>query len=96
MNSSTADIEKDLFISNKVDHFGGHDYYKIDDLLDEEHKMARDAVRDWVKKEVSPIIEGYAQAAKCPVHLFKGIQTVFRNIQDLFVLTLISLPPLRN
>jgi glutaryl-CoA dehydrogenase len=76
MNSSTADIEKDLFISNKVDLFGGHDYYKIDDLLDEEHKMARDAVRDWVKKEVSPIIEGYAQAAKCPVHLFKGLANV--------------------
>ena len=32
MNSSTAEIEKDLFISNKVDLFGGHDYYKIDDL----------------------------------------------------------------
>jgi glutaryl-CoA dehydrogenase len=76
MNSSTADIEKDLFISNKADLFGGHDYYKIDDLLDEEHKMARDAVRDWVKKEVSPIIEGYAQAAKCPVHLFKGLANV--------------------
>jgi len=76
MKSSDSSMEKDLFFSNKADLFNGHDYYKVDDLLDEEHKMARDAVRDWVKKEVSPIIEGYAQAAKCPVHLFKGLANI--------------------
>ncbi|MFM7091339.1 MAG: acyl-CoA dehydrogenase family protein, partial [Bacteroidota bacterium] len=76
MKSSDSSMEKDSFFSNKADLFNGHDYYKVDDLLDEEHKMARDAVRDWVKKEVSPIIEGYAQAAKCPVHLFKGLANI--------------------
>jgi glutaryl-CoA dehydrogenase len=76
MESSIVNVEKDLFISNKMDLFGGHDYYRIDELLEDEHKMARDAVRDWVKQEVSPIIEGYAQAATCPVHLFKGLAEV--------------------
>ena len=33
------------------------DYYNMDDLLTEEHKMVRDAARDWVKQNVSPIIE---------------------------------------
>ena len=39
-----------------TDQFQGHDYYNVDDLLTDEHKMVRDAARDWVKKEVSPII----------------------------------------
>ncbi len=55
------------------DKYQGHDYYKIDDLLDQDHLIARDAVRDWVKSEVSPIIEDYADKAKCPMHLFKGL-----------------------
>jgi glutaryl-CoA dehydrogenase len=76
MKSSGIIMEKDSFVSNKTDLYSSHDYYKVDDLLDEEHKMARDAVRDWVKLAVSPIIEGYAQAAKCPVHLFKELAAI--------------------
>ncbi|MCB0819934.1 MAG: acyl-CoA dehydrogenase family protein [Bacteroidetes bacterium] len=55
------------------DRFQGHDYYQIDDLLTEEHKLAREAVREWVKQEVSPIIEDYAQRAEFPKHLIKGL-----------------------
>ncbi|NND15730.1 MAG: acyl-CoA dehydrogenase, partial [Eudoraea sp.] len=44
--------------------------------LTEEHILARDAVRDWVKKEVSPIIEAYAEKAECPEHLFKGLAEI--------------------
>ena len=43
--------------SAKQDRFQGHDYYNIDDLLTDEQKMARDAVREFVRQEVSPIIE---------------------------------------
>jgi glutaryl-CoA dehydrogenase len=57
----------------KQDRFEHHDYYLLDELLGDEHKLARAAVRDWVKQEVSPIIEDYANRAACPVHLFKGL-----------------------
>lgn len=60
----------------KTDQYSHHDYYKIDDLLSEEHLMARDAVQQWVKSEVSPIIEDYANRAACPTHLFKGLAEI--------------------
>lgn len=62
--------------SSKTDRFQGHDYYNIDELLNEDHLLARDAVRDWVKQEVSPIIEGYSDRAECPKHLFKGLAEI--------------------
>jgi len=43
------------------DRFQGHDYYLMDELLTEEHRLIRDSVREWVKRDVSPIIEEYAQ-----------------------------------
>lgn len=62
--------------SAKTDLYEHHDYYAIDELLSEDHLLARDAVRDWVKQEVSPIIEDYANRAACPTHLFKGLADV--------------------
>ncbi|MCL4170707.1 UNVERIFIED_CONTAM: hypothetical protein GTU68_016166, partial [Idotea baltica] len=59
-----------------VDRFQAHDYYNIDELLQEDHLLARDAVRSWVKQEVSPIIEDYANRAECPTHLFKGLAEI--------------------
>ena len=59
--------------SAREDRFQGHDYYNLDELLSPEHLMARDAIRDWVKQEVTPIIEDYAHRHECPVHLFKGL-----------------------
>lgn len=58
------------------DLFESPDYYNIDDLLSEEHKLVRTATRDWVKKEVSPIIEDYAQKAEFPTQLIKGLAEV--------------------
>jgi glutaryl-CoA dehydrogenase len=48
----------------------------LDDLLTEEHKLIRDTVRAWVKQEVSPIIEDYAQRAAFPKHLLKGLAEI--------------------
>ena len=62
--------------SSKTDRFQGHDYYNVDDLLNEDHLLARDAVREWVKQEVSPIIESYSDRAECPKHLFKGLAEI--------------------
>ncbi len=53
--------------------FKGCDYYNIDELLTEEQKMVRDAARQWVSKEVSPVIEDYCQKAQFPKHLLKGL-----------------------
>lgn len=49
------------------------DYYLVDELLTEEHKLIRDAVRAYVKKEISPIIEDYAQKAEFPKQIIKGL-----------------------
>ncbi|MEZ4910638.1 MAG: acyl-CoA dehydrogenase family protein [Saprospiraceae bacterium] len=62
--------------SAKTDLYEGHDYYLMDELLSEDHLLARTAVRDWVKQEVSPIIEDYANRAACPTHLFKGLAEI--------------------
>lgn len=59
-----------------VDQFQAPDYFLLDDLLTEEHKLVRDACRDWVKREVSPIIEDAAQEAKFPKQLLNGLAEI--------------------
>ncbi len=49
------------------DVFQAPDYFALDELLSDEQKLVRDSVRDYVKKEISPIIEDYAQRAEFPV-----------------------------
>lgn len=71
-NNGTAAIEKKA----KSDRFQYHDYYLVDDLMTDEHRMARAAIREWVKSEVSPIIEECAEKAQCPTHLFKGLAEI--------------------
>ncbi len=60
----------------KPDLFQAPDYYNLDDLLTEEHKMVRDAAREWVKRDVSPIIEQAAQDAKFPKSIIKGLAEI--------------------
>jgi glutaryl-CoA dehydrogenase len=60
----------------KTDLFEAPDYYLLDELLSEEHKLIRASVRDWVKKEVRPIIEDYAQKAEFPKQLLKGLAEI--------------------
>ncbi len=69
-------IPEEMINKSKTDRYEYHDYYNIDDLLTEEHLLAREAVREWVKQEVSPIIEQYAEKAICPTHLFKGLAEI--------------------
>jgi len=45
------------------------DYFALDELLSDEHKLIRDMVRSWIKKEVSPNIETWAQNNEFPKHL---------------------------
>lgn len=51
---------------NHQDPFESPDFYQLDDLLTEEHKLIRSSVRDFVKKEIMPIIEDCAQKAIFP------------------------------
>jgi glutaryl-CoA dehydrogenase len=60
----------------KPDLFQAPDYYQLDELLTEEHKLVRDAAREWVKREVSPIIEEYAQKAEFPTQIIKGLADI--------------------
>ncbi len=57
----------------KSDLFQHPDYYSLDDLLTEEHLLIRDAARQWVKKEVSPIIDEHYEKATFPTHLLSGL-----------------------
>jgi glutaryl-CoA dehydrogenase len=54
-------------------NFTSTDFYHIDDLLTEEHKLIRESTRQWVSKSVCPIIEDYAQKAEFPHHLIKEL-----------------------
>jgi len=60
----------------RTDQYQGHDYYLMDELLTEEHKLVRDAARAWVKKEVSPIIEKTWEDGIFPRHLIPGLASV--------------------
>ena len=60
----------------KPDLFEAPDYYSIDDLLSEEHKLVRDTARAWVKRAVSPIIEDYAQRAEFPKEILHGLAEI--------------------
>ena len=62
--------------TSKEDRYQHHDYYLMDELLSADHLLARDAVRSWVKQEVSPIIEDYSNRAECPRQLFKGLAEI--------------------
>lgn len=58
------------------DKYRHHDYYQMDDLLTEEHKMIRDAARNWLRKEVSPIIEDYYERAEFPSQMIPGLAAI--------------------
>lgn len=53
--------------------FQPHDYLMLDELISEENLLARDAIRDWVKQEVTPIIEESAQKHKTSMKILKAL-----------------------
>ena len=55
------------------DQYQAHDYYFMDELLSDEHKLIRDSARAWVKKEVSPIIDDYYERAEFPNQILSGL-----------------------
>lgn len=55
------------------DLFQSPDYYLLDELLTDEHKLVRESVRAYVKKEITPVIETYAQKAEFPTQMIQGL-----------------------
>ena len=58
------------------DQFQAHDYFLMDELLTDEHKLIRDSARAWVKKEVSPIIEHYYEKSEFPNQILDGLASI--------------------
>lgn len=56
---------------NFQDDFESPDFYQIDDLLTEEHKLIRASIRDFVKKEITPFIEGWAEKNHFPTEIVR-------------------------
>ena len=57
----------------KQDLYNAPDYFMMDELLSEEHLLIRNAAREWVKREVSPIIEEACQKAEFPKKIISGL-----------------------
>jgi len=58
------------------DTYQHQDYYNIDDLLTDEHKIIRESIRDWVKQKLSPVINDYAQKAEFPRWIVKELGAI--------------------
>jgi glutaryl-CoA dehydrogenase len=62
--------------NTRKDLYESPDYYLIDELLSEEHKLVRNTVREWVKKNLSPIIEEFTQRAEFPAHIIPALADI--------------------
>ena len=60
----------------KQDLFQAPDYFNMDELLTDEHRLIREAAREWVKKEISPIIEDACQKAEFPSQILPGLAEI--------------------
>ena len=66
-HTAEASTKKSL----KQDRYEQPDFYAVDDLLTEEHKLIRSSIREFVKKEISPYIEDWAQRAHFPYEIVR-------------------------
>ena len=60
----------------KKDNFKSPDFYNIDTLFNEEQLLIRDTVREWVKENVSPIIEDCALSSNFPKNIIKKLADI--------------------
>jgi len=57
----------------RTDLYTHPDYYQMDELLTEEHRLIRESVRTWVKHTISPIIDEYYEKAQFPSQILSGL-----------------------
>lgn len=60
-------------MAKRRDIFESPDYFNLDDLLTQEHLLIRNSIREYVKKEISPIIEDYAERGDFPNQIVKQL-----------------------
>jgi glutaryl-CoA dehydrogenase len=71
MHSISSDLYTASGGKTKLDRFEAPDFLQLDDLLSPEHLLVRQTMRDFVKREISPIIEDYAQQAQFPAFMVR-------------------------
>jgi glutaryl-CoA dehydrogenase len=71
MSTDTTPQNGQAIKRNFVDTFESPDFYQIDDLLTEEHLLIRSSVRDFVKKEITPYIEDWAERNHFPYEIVR-------------------------
>ncbi|MEQ9592885.1 MAG: acyl-CoA dehydrogenase family protein [Cyclobacteriaceae bacterium] len=71
MSTSATAQETKAKKSMKQDLFEHPDFYQLDSLLTEEQRLIRSSIRDFVKKEISPYIEDWAERAHFPYEIVK-------------------------
>ncbi len=49
------------------------DYFNVDDLLTDEHKLVRQSVREWVNRRLKPVIDKYNHEHKFPEFIIKEL-----------------------
>lgn len=64
----------DLQRKTAPDRYEMPDFYEIDDLLTSEHLLIRQSIRDFVKHEISPIIEDCYEKAYFPYFMVKSLE----------------------
>ena len=47
------------------------DYFNVDELLSDEHKLIRQSVREWVNRKIKPVIDKYNHEHKFPEFIIK-------------------------
>ena len=62
--------------AGKKDLYEAPDYYQVDELLSEEHRLIRSTIREWVKNQLTPVIQDFAQRAEFPRHLLSGLAEI--------------------
>ena len=62
--------------AGKKDLYEAPDYYQVDELLSEEHRLIRSTIREWVKNQLTPVIEDFAQRAEFPRHILSGLAEI--------------------
>jgi glutaryl-CoA dehydrogenase len=76
MQAQHIPAQRPALRSAHTDPFESPDFYQLDDLLTAEQLLVRSAMRDFVKREITPIIDDYAQRGEFP----EGITAKFGQI----------------
>lgn len=76
MAAQSSGNSKETGKRNKADQFESPDFYALDDLLSDEHKLVRSSMRDFVKREISPFIEDWCQNTHFPYEIVKKFGNV--------------------